>query len=168
MRDEPGTIYLLHFDRAYYHARHYIGWASDLDRRLERHDLGSGSRLVAAVLDAGIGFEVSRTWEGTRRDERRLHRRHNSPRECPLCNEGDRAPRNTSQRARGPVVRRHGSSVPSSISPPVVVGCSVGTPAPEDPRAGERIRVSAPPTAKDPELEATRAAQDTGKALNHL
>ena len=30
----PGTIYLLHFDRPYRHARYYLGWASDLNSRL--------------------------------------------------------------------------------------------------------------------------------------
>ncbi len=29
-----GTVYVLHFEPAYHHARHYIGWALDVDARL--------------------------------------------------------------------------------------------------------------------------------------
>lgn len=32
-----GTIYLLHFSKPYKHARHYIGYTDDLDKRLARH-----------------------------------------------------------------------------------------------------------------------------------
>jgi site-specific DNA-cytosine methylase len=32
-----GTVYLLHFDRPYKHARHYLGWAESLDARLAVH-----------------------------------------------------------------------------------------------------------------------------------
>jgi len=32
-----GTVYVLHFEPAYRHARHYIGWALDVDARLELH-----------------------------------------------------------------------------------------------------------------------------------
>jgi hypothetical protein len=34
---------------------------------------------------AGIGVDLVRTWPGDRSLERRLKRRHNSPRLCPLC-----------------------------------------------------------------------------------
>jgi hypothetical protein len=30
----PGTVYLIHFDVPYRRARHYTGWALDLDARL--------------------------------------------------------------------------------------------------------------------------------------
>jgi predicted GIY-YIG superfamily endonuclease len=80
-----GTVYLLHFDRPYAHARHYTGWTSDLTARLAEHANGHGARLPAVVRSAGIGWELARTWTGTRALERSLKRRHGASRYCPLC-----------------------------------------------------------------------------------
>lgn len=84
---EVGTIYLIHFDRPFKHARHYLGWTRtyNIEARLGHHLKGSGSRLMRAVSLAGIGWTVSRTWTGTRSDERRLHNRKKSPDLCPMC-----------------------------------------------------------------------------------
>lgn len=87
----PGTIYLLHFERPFHHARHYLGWTegAEVDRRLEEHRSGRGAKLTAAVSKAGIGFSVVRTWSGTRHEERRLKRWKNAGRRvCPVCKEG--------------------------------------------------------------------------------
>ena len=78
-------IYLLHFDTPYRHARHYLGYAADLDVRLAQHRAGRGARLVEVITEAGISFTLARTWEGDRTMERRLKNRHASPRLCPLC-----------------------------------------------------------------------------------
>ena len=83
-RGVEGTVYLLHFDRPYHHARHYIGFATDLDRRMEEHRAGRGARLMAVIASAGIGFVVARTWPGDRKLERRLKNYH-GPRLCPIC-----------------------------------------------------------------------------------
>ena len=86
MASPRGTVYLLHFERPYKHARHYLGFAEDLERRLELHRAGRGARLVEVVVAAGIGFQLVRTWEGDRTLERVLKNRHNAPaRLCPLC-----------------------------------------------------------------------------------
>jgi predicted GIY-YIG superfamily endonuclease len=86
MAGRRGTIYLLHFARPYRHARHYLGFAEDLEQRLAQHRAGRGARLVQVVLGAGIGFEVARTWKGDRRLERRLKNQRNAPaRLCPIC-----------------------------------------------------------------------------------
>lgn len=85
-----GTVYLLHFDRPYKHARHYLGYTDDLDQRIEAHRNGNGARLVEVVMQAGIGFTVARTWDGDRDLERRLKNQHNGPRLCPICNKGAR------------------------------------------------------------------------------
>lgn len=83
-------IYLIHFARPLHHARHYLGYATDvaaLPARVERHAAGRGSKLMAAVAAAGIPFEVVRTWpDGTRDDERRLKNQNHGPRLCPICN----------------------------------------------------------------------------------
>ncbi|MFI6814737.1 hypothetical protein ACIBG7_20155 [Nonomuraea sp. NPDC050328] len=81
-----GTVYLLHFDRPYRHARHYIGWtAGDLERRLQQHRSGKGARLLEVITAAGISFAVARIWDGGRNLERSLKRRGGASRCCPLC-----------------------------------------------------------------------------------
>jgi predicted GIY-YIG superfamily endonuclease len=80
-----GTVYLLHFDRPYRHALHYVGWTRNLDQRIKQHRAGRFSVLMKAVRDAGIGFRVARLWHGVpRRFERRLHKMKKKP-ICPLC-----------------------------------------------------------------------------------
>ena len=52
-RNVIGTVYLLHFSEAYGPgggangrgtARHYTGWAADLNARLAEHEQGRGAR----------------------------------------------------------------------------------------------------------------------------
>lgn len=83
---ESMTIYLIHFAKPYKHSRHYMGFTDDLDARIERHRAGDGARLLRVIKDAGIDFEVARTWPGGRLFERRLKRRRDSPKLCPVCN----------------------------------------------------------------------------------
>lgn len=90
-----GTVYLIHFDEPFHHARHYLGFCEDgnLAARYERHQAGRGSKLLRAVAAAGIGFEVVRTWEGVDRNfERALKNQRNAPRLCPRCREGRHGP----------------------------------------------------------------------------
>ena len=86
-----GTVYLLHFSEPFGHARHYIGWAEDLQRRLAQHRAGQGSNLCRHASMAGVTFTLAATWPGTRSDERRRHRNHHGARDCPVCRGG--APR---------------------------------------------------------------------------
>lgn len=88
---QRGTVYLLHFATPFKHARHYVGFTAHLERRLEGHRSGRGARLLAVLREAGIPFEVAKTWSRVDRHfERRLHRAKNSPRLCPICS-GERA-----------------------------------------------------------------------------
>ena len=81
-----GIVYLLHFDRSYRHARHYIGFTQNLEQRLAEHRAGRGSPLIAAAIADGIDFQLAAVWEGDRHDERRLHRQKNArARLCPIC-----------------------------------------------------------------------------------
>lgn len=80
-----GIIYLIHFHQPYKHARHYVGFTTDLAARVDRHWMGHGSRLLSVVTEAGIDWEVVKTWEGDRAFERRLHKRKNTPQLCPVC-----------------------------------------------------------------------------------
>jgi hypothetical protein len=81
----PGTVYLIHFDVAYKHARHYLGWTLDLLARLQAHQDGRGARLMEVITGAGITWQLARTWPGGRDRERAIKNRHEAPRLCPLC-----------------------------------------------------------------------------------
>jgi len=89
------TVYLIHFaeplgdlNNPRGQAQHYLGYTDDLEARLERHRSGNGSAIMAAVAERGIAWRVVRTWEGDRGLERKLKNQHNSPRLCPICQEG--------------------------------------------------------------------------------
>lgn len=85
--DVPGVIYLLHFDRPFGHARHYLGWTGDgrLESRLAHHAAGTGANLLRHVAAAGIGWTLVRTWTGDRSRERALKVRGGHSRKCPAC-----------------------------------------------------------------------------------
>lgn len=82
-----GTVYLLHFHTGYKHARHYLGWASQLERRLAHHANGTGARLTQVARAKGIEWTVARTWQhADRTAEARLKRHKHNSRLCPICN----------------------------------------------------------------------------------
>lgn len=83
-----GTVYLLHFDERYKHAGHYLGFADEkrsLHCRLHEHATGYGARLTQVVREAGIGWQLARTWRGDRKLERRLKNMGGAARICPIC-----------------------------------------------------------------------------------
>lgn len=84
------AIYLVHFDRRYKHAQHYMGFceSDDVVPRMERHRAGRGARLLAAVSGANIRFRIARLWRGRKADrtfERRLKNNCRLADLCPLC-----------------------------------------------------------------------------------
>ncbi len=86
-RGGSGTVYLLHLDPPYKHARHYTGWAGpgNLGYRLSHHAAGSGANLLLHAAKAGGTWRLARTWAGDRHLERRLKRRGGAARVCPVC-----------------------------------------------------------------------------------
>jgi len=83
---QAGCIYLIHFDKPYKGAGHYLGYASDFEKRMARHRAGRGSNLIKVIQDAGIGWQVVRKWENVGpQAEAELKRFHNNKRLCPLC-----------------------------------------------------------------------------------
>lgn len=81
-----GTIYLLHFERPFKHARHYLGWATQLEERLWHHKNGTGANLLKHVRAAGISWTLVRTWENAdRNEERRIKNMGGLARVCPDC-----------------------------------------------------------------------------------
>jgi predicted GIY-YIG superfamily endonuclease len=109
---EDGTVYLIHFDTPYKHARHYTGWAADLDRRLEAHRAGRGARLMEVIKDADITWRLARTWPGPRDLERAIKALHEAPRLCPECS-SQPLPLNT-----GRTAARHGRAGANPAAPP--------------------------------------------------
>jgi hypothetical protein len=85
-------VYLFHFDQRYEHAGHYTSWAEDLDHRVAEHLAGRGARLIEVITQAGISFQLARTWPGvTRARERQLKRQGGASRHCPICQDDRKA-----------------------------------------------------------------------------
>jgi len=82
----PKTLYLLCFDQKHYHAGHYLGITSHLNRRLRDHANGNGARLTEVIADNQIDWQLVRTWL-TQNDEheRSLKDKHDHSRICPRC-----------------------------------------------------------------------------------
>lgn len=79
-------VYLLCFDRPFKHARHYLGYSSNIAKRMERHAAGESTSFMRAVFEAGITFELVRVWHGKNQFfERRLKNRGGAKRLCPKC-----------------------------------------------------------------------------------
>lgn len=82
------TVYLLHFEPAFRHARHYIGFTPDDSavRRITEHLRGIGTPLVRAAIAAGSEILVPKIWPGAPREfERWLKYRRDTARWCPCC-----------------------------------------------------------------------------------
>lgn len=102
------TVYLLHFDRPFRHARHYLGSAADLVQRLHDHQFGGGANIVRRAAEDGVRWQLVRTWTcRTTKEARKLEadfkRAQHNTRLCPICNRDGAcrrgAQRNVRQRA---------------------------------------------------------------------
>ncbi len=80
-----GTIYLIHFERPFKHAQHYMGFSQNLPQRLNQHKKGCGSKLMRAVSAAGIRWAVVEKWTGDRHFERKLKNHRNHGGKCWIC-----------------------------------------------------------------------------------
>lgn len=78
-------IYLLHYDRPLHHAQHYLGFTDDLDASTARHLNGFGGRLPTVFSELGVSFTIARTRDGDRKLERKLKKRKNGRKLCPIC-----------------------------------------------------------------------------------
>lgn len=90
----PATVYLIHFERPYKHAKHYVGYTAleTIEERMARHREGRGARLLQVVTEAGINWVIARLWTfptvgKAKQKEKRLKMRA-ATRHCPLCNGG--------------------------------------------------------------------------------
>lgn len=80
-----GYVYLIHFDRPVAHARHYLGYTADIDKRMAMHQRGAGARLLQVCKERGITWTVAWVRIGDRNEERRLKNWHKSSQLCPIC-----------------------------------------------------------------------------------
>lgn len=81
-----GNVYLIHFDAPFKGCRHYIGFTNYLEKRVQYHKAGTGSRLLRAVSAAGINYEVVRVFKKVDRNfERYIKSWKESAAFCPLC-----------------------------------------------------------------------------------
>lgn len=83
-------VYLIHFEKRFKHARHYLGFshtAAKFARRIENHGKSKGSALMRAVTKAGIKWRVVRTWKKKSHDGNFERRLKFNPRAalCPVC-----------------------------------------------------------------------------------
>ncbi len=84
------TVYVLHIDPPFKHARHYIGFTPDptADRRVSEHlnGLFKGTPLIKAALDAGHSVRLAHQFPGANREfERWLKDRKDVRSWCPCC-----------------------------------------------------------------------------------
>lgn len=90
------NVYVLHFDRAYKHAKHYTGITNDFENRMEEHKKGQGARLTQVIKEANIGFKCVilsewNTFSEAKSEEKRLKKRVKQPqRYCLICKEIER------------------------------------------------------------------------------
>lgn len=76
-------IYILEFNRPFHHARYYVGYADDYShyqKRVKQHRSGTGAKIMAAVVKAGIEFKTACLLEGDRHRERAIKRMKATPR----------------------------------------------------------------------------------------
>jgi hypothetical protein len=82
----PGTVYLLHFDREYLPGKqHYVGWTSNLRKRVMRHRSGWGGPLTSAAHAQGIGFILVRYWPDGHQGLERSLQGYGPHKACPVC-----------------------------------------------------------------------------------
>ncbi|MBD3387428.1 MAG: hypothetical protein GF414_00605 [Candidatus Altiarchaeales archaeon] len=111
-KDAGGYVYVIHLNRPFRHAKHYIGYTTDIVRRMTHHSLGhrDSSHFMKAVCRAGIRWSVTmvQSFEDAKEAvcfEKKLKRDKRSSLHCPLCKtaeleRGRRAARDRMRRLR--------------------------------------------------------------------
>ena len=86
-------VYVIHFDRAYKHAKHYTGITINIETRMKKHRNGTGSRLMKVLKENNIGFRFSIIKEGLTFSEAHAYEKYlktkikKPQRFCPICKE---------------------------------------------------------------------------------
>jgi hypothetical protein len=101
MRNDPGHVYLLHFDepigndgnQGRNRAQHYWGHAApgrlftrlEAERTEDKWPNGSAAAILANLRERGIGWHVADLLPGSYADEQRYKRRGHAAGHCPTC-----------------------------------------------------------------------------------
>jgi|SRR5690242_5011370 len=82
-----GFVYIVHLARplAGSKSRHYVGFSTQVEKRLWHHRKGTGSHFLREANRQGIPYCLVVIFAGTKRDERRLKNCKNTARYCPCC-----------------------------------------------------------------------------------
>lgn len=89
------TVYLLHFDKPYKHARHYLGFTRNKDAltRFAEHGTAKGARLTRVAVENGVKLTLAAVWPGAPRSfERKLKNRADVAKWCPCCEQKNKLP----------------------------------------------------------------------------
>lgn len=82
--------YLIHLERAVGegHRRHYIGFTSDLKRRIEEHRGrdGKGAAMLRSANNHGVPWRVVRVWKDANHEAEKLLKAMGAKNLCPVCN----------------------------------------------------------------------------------
>jgi hypothetical protein len=54
-------VYISSFKETYKHARHYLCYTEDIEKRLSKHKTGTGTRMPYGLENAIIRFKIVRT-----------------------------------------------------------------------------------------------------------
>jgi predicted GIY-YIG superfamily endonuclease len=90
-----GTVYLLHFSgRTATGHQHYLGWTTDIPKRLARHRAGRGAEETKKAVEEGLKLKLAQSWRGTLTDERRIKDERKAVKRgfgclCPYCETDD-------------------------------------------------------------------------------
>ena len=86
-----GEVYLFHFHQPLGNpanrraqASHYVGFAEDLEARLEAQLAGRGAKIVQAAIGRGIGFDIYH-WPACLAVEKLIKARKQTSVYCPKC-----------------------------------------------------------------------------------
>ena len=91
MSDFIGQVYIICFDRPYKSesgrtVRHYVGFATDLNKRIAHHKANTGAKLIRALNLAGIDWKVVRVFKNVSREiERKIKNYKKTDAFCPNC-----------------------------------------------------------------------------------
>ena len=83
-----GQVYIIHLARplAGSKSRHYVGFSTQVQKRLWHHRNNSGSNFLREANKQGIPYTLCVIFNGTKHDERGLKNCKNTARYCPCCN----------------------------------------------------------------------------------
>ncbi len=85
--DYKNVCYLIHFDKPVggSKAQHYLGFSTDLQRRVASHRASTTSGLTGRANRAGIPWRVVRVWRDADLDSEKALKRLGGVNLCPIC-----------------------------------------------------------------------------------